>query len=107
MQTPNRQETDPEVKSIAKILSSSRLTHIIQKAKQLSQLNLTLQAILDPELQSHCEVANFAEDTLILHVSDGMWATRIRYSIPQLISALKNQPGLEGLKKITCKVRVS
>jgi len=49
-------------------------------------------------------VAAFDRDTLVLIADGAAWAARLRYQIPGLRSAAREQCGLPGLKSIRVKV---
>lgn len=86
-------------------LQNSLLSGILNQAKQHLVIDQLLKTHLDKDLQMHCQVAQLQGDTLIVHVDSSVWLTKISYSIPQLINALKTYPLLATLQKIQCKVR--
>jgi hypothetical protein len=54
---------------------------------------------LPAELAPHCLAAQLKRDRLVLHTDSPVWATRLRYSAPQLASLLQEtHPGLREIK---------
>jgi hypothetical protein len=54
---------------------------------------------LSGELAPHCLGAQIKRDRLVLHTDSPVWATRLRYSAPQLASLLQEtHPGLREIK---------
>lgn len=91
-------------KTIANIFKESKneLAMLVNKARELQQLNQHLSNILDTKLFSHCKVANFENNLLTLVTDNSNWATQIRYHIPDLIEQLKEVPAFRGLQTIRC-----
>lgn len=84
---------------------NSLLSGILSKAKQHLIIDQLLKTHLEKGLQMHCQVAQLQGNTLIVHISSGLWLTRINCAIPQLMTHLKTYPFLANLEKIQCKVR--
>ena len=81
-------------------------TAIVSHANTLSGLQRWLESQLPDPMQEQCQVVNFRDDTLILAASSPVWATRLRYLLPQL-NALISQKTSGKLLKIKIKVRPS
>lgn len=58
-----------------------------------------VRQLLPDDLASHCIAAQKRDQQLILHTDSPVWATRLRYFAPQLISLLNpGDPSLRGVK---------
>ncbi len=78
--------------------SSTALGKILQKSSQLNQLTEQVQALLAEPLREHVRVANYRENELMLAVDAALWATELRYKIPELLPKLQSQ--IDNLKTI-------
>ena len=83
---------------------SKVLDSLLNKLNQLTRLNSILAASLEEKLIPHCQVANYANDSLTVIVYNAIWATQFRFLIPSLIPRLRNEPELAQLKNIVCKI---
>lgn len=81
------------------------LQSLFSEAQRLSQLQQLLDAQLEPAAREHCKVAAWREGILLLIVSDGQWATRLRYREKRLLKQLGELAGFSGLQRISFKVR--
>jgi len=98
-------------KSVAKFLSAqnSGLHTLLEHAHQLREFTLALQKILqeilpNPELSEHVRFANLRDDTAVITTDTPAWLTQLRYQAPTILKRLKQQPGLQGLRKIQFKI---
>ena len=82
---------------------TSTIGRLIQHIEFLKSLEHKLLSFLDPPLTKHCTIANYANDTLILHTDTPVWASRIRYITPQILPFMQNECGLAALKTIRIK----
>ena len=63
---------------------NTQLLDICQRTVQLEELNSKLLGYLPQVLQEHCHVGSFNRGCLVIVVSDSVWASQLRYSIPEL-----------------------
>ena len=82
----------------------SALQRIFAKVRQLNELNELLKKELEPELVKHCMVANVYTDRLIVLVENGSIATRLRFSVPDLLPRLKAHNLLKDIKTVECRI---
>ena len=61
-----------------------------------------VRRLLPGDLADHCVAARKRDQQLILHADSPVWATRLRYNSPQLISLL--QPSHPSLREIKIKL---
>lgn len=97
-------------KSVAKFLSSqnSSLRTLLERAQDLQRLTAMLRNIvrngISPELSEHVRFANLRDDTAVISTDTPAWLTQLRYQAPVILQHLKQQPGLQGLRKIQFKI---
>ncbi len=93
-------------KAPAALLREARpLQSLFNEAQRISQLQQLLEGQLEPVAREHCRVAVWRDGNLLLIVSDGHWATRLRYQEKRLLRQLKTLAEFSGLQRITFKVR--
>jgi hypothetical protein len=86
---------------------TSIIGRYIQHIEFLKGLEQKLHSFLVPPLNGHCIIANYANDTVVLHTDAPVWASRIRYNTPRILLFLQNECGLAALKTIRIKVMPS
>ena len=79
------------MKKTTDLLKNKRLplSAIAHKITYLQAINQHLQAVLPPELRSHCEVANLNEHCLVLLTDNAHWLTTLRFAAPELLKKLQ------------------
>jgi len=80
------------------------LRTLLQHAQELLRLDQRVKAALDSPLNRHCYVANFRDEILILHVDSAVWATRLRFQLPELTTHMQDK-GMPSLRQIRIKVK--
>jgi hypothetical protein len=95
------------VKPVAKYLSAKNngLHNMLERAQYLQMLTRVLRETLNPELADHVSLANVHDDTAVVTTDTPAWLTQLRYQAPIILQHLKQQPGLEGLRKIQFKIQ--
>ncbi|WP_426149841.1 DUF721 domain-containing protein [Pseudomonas sp. DC3000-4b1] len=83
------------------------LKALLSQAQRLSQIKKLLDTQLQPAAREHCHVAAWREGSLLLVVTDGHWATRLRYQQRRLQQGLQGMPEFAGLTRILFKVQPS
>jgi hypothetical protein len=78
---------------------------ILAKLKQLHQIQNILHCYLDKKLAPHCVVANFENHSLSIITDTALWATQLRFQIPNLLTQLRQHDELAKLQEIRCKIR--
>lgn len=81
------------------------LKAIFRHAERLSHLQRLLESQLQPAAREHCHVASWREGTLLLIVTDGHWATRLRYQQKRLHRQLVAFDEFINLTRIAFKVQ--
>ncbi|MCF5163849.1 RNA-binding protein [Pseudomonas congelans] len=81
------------------------LKAIFRHAERLSHWQRLLESQLQPAAREHCHVASWREGTLLLIVTDGHWATRLRYQQKRLHRQLMAFDEFINLTRIVFKVQ--
>jgi hypothetical protein len=81
------------------------LRSLFRKAEAIGRLQMLLDMQLQPAARPHCKLAMYREGVLLLIVTDGHWATRLRYQQKRLLKALQALPQFESVRQITFKVQ--
>lgn len=79
---------------------NNRLTDICKLTMQLEDLNTKLRHYLPSSLSSYCYVGSFNLGCLVVVVSDPVWASQLRYSVPELREKLRKEAGIYQLTSI-------
>lgn len=81
------------------------LKAIFNHAQRLAHLQRLLESQLQPAARPHCHVASWREGTLLLVVTDGHWATRLRYQQKRLQRQLVAFKEFSNLTRLQLKVQ--
>ena len=81
------------------------LKALFNQAQRLDRLQHLLEGQLQPAAREHCKVASWREGCLLLVVTDGHWATRLRYQQRRLHRQLQGLEEFANLTKILFKVQ--
>ncbi|MFL6964866.1 DUF721 domain-containing protein [Pseudomonas alvandae] len=81
------------------------LKAIFGHARRLGHLQRLLDSQLQPAAREHCHVASWREGSLLLIVTDGHWATRLRYQQKRLLRQLQAFEEFANLTRILFKVQ--
>ncbi len=79
------------------------LKAILGHAQRLGHLQRLLESQLQPAAREHCHVASWREGSLLLIVTDGHWATRLRYQQKRLQRQLQMFDEFANLTRILFK----
>ncbi|MDR8014879.1 DciA family protein [Ectopseudomonas guguanensis] len=81
------------------------LKALFGQAQRLSNLQRLVESQLQPAAREHCHVASWRDGCLLLIVTDGHWATRLRYQQRRLQRQLQALEEFATLTKILFKVQ--
>lgn len=81
------------------------LKAIFGHAQRLGHWQRLLESQLQPAAREHCHVASWREGTLLLIVTDGHWATRLRYQQKRLQRQMQAFEEFASLERILFKVQ--
>lgn len=83
----------------------NQLADLVTTTRELRRLEQSLTSVLDQPLTDHCRIARCDREQLVNQVDSPVWASRLRYYVPTLLTELKqNIPALQGLKSIKIHV---
>ena len=83
---------------------NTQLAQICQRAIKLEELNAKIYNYLPETLRDQCHVASFNNSCLILATSDPVWASQLRYALPELRDKLRSEAGIHQLASIKITV---
>lgn len=81
------------------------LKALLGHAQRLAHLQRLLESQLQPAARTHCHVAKWREGQLTLVVTDGHWATRLRYQQKRLQRQLQLFEEFANLTRILFRVQ--
>lgn len=83
----------------------TQLAKLIEQAESITNLNKTFLSLLSPEYVPHCHISHYSSGVLTVFTDNAAWATRLRYSVPTLLSELRKIPQWAGICSIQVKVQ--
>lgn len=95
----------PARASAALLREAKPLKALFGEARRLDRLQQLVDSQLQPAAREFCRVASWREGTLLLIVTDGHWATRLRYQQRRLQRQLQCMDEFNGLSRIQFKVQ--
>ena len=97
----------PARATAALIREAKPLKALFSEAQRLDRLQALLESQLQPAAREHCHVASWREGCLLLIVTDGHWATRLRYQQKRLQRQLQAFEEFANLNRLLFKVQPS
>lgn len=92
-------------KSVRHLLKDKPTLKLLEREIRAQNALLNqIRRLLPADLAPHCRAAQIREGLLVLHVDSPVWATRLRYLAPELLSLLR--PDHTALSAVTVKVLV-
>ncbi len=79
---------------------------LLDQLTKIKTLNHSLQQHLNPTLLPHCKVVNIRKGTLVIAVDSSIWANKLRFQLPDLISHFRNN-GFISLANIDVIIKPS
>jgi hypothetical protein len=95
-----------KIKTAGKLLAESHtgLAHTLERAIALKQFSAKFQTTLSAPLKHHCYIANIRDDTVVIAADSPAWLTQLRYQAPKILAYIKQEIGLEQIRKLHFKV---
>jgi len=91
------------------MMHSPVLQQLMQRSKSLQLINRKAQNLLPQLLSQHCYVADLrnADNTVVIHVDASIWATQLRFFVPDFIGLWQQDSFLQRLPidRVETKVR--
>ena len=76
------------------------LERLVKHNTDRQSLTEQLQAVVSPNVAAHCRVADLRGGRLTIHVAGAAWATRLRFELPKVRSALLSLAGFAAVEEI-------
>lgn len=105
MRIPMAYKPSPAQPPSALLRQVRPLRLLLNQAERLEHLQRLVEGQLQPAAREHCHVASWRDGTLLLVVTDGHWATRLRYQQKRLMAALQATDAFGNLRRILFKVQ--
>lgn len=83
---------------------SARLAELVKHSRSLQKLEKIILPLLDPALQNQVRLASFAQGCVKFVVPSGMWATKLRYTFPDLMHKLKALPQFSQISRLEVSI---
>jgi len=79
---------------------NDKLVKIYQHSVKINELNYMLSDFIPEALRKHFTVGSFDKGCLILITTDSVWASQLRYYLPELRDRLRKEAGIYQLGSI-------
>ena len=76
------------------------LTPLVHAYQQVQILNQEFTAVVDSEVDKHCQVVFYHDGKLGLKIDNNAWAAKFRFLQPQLLSTLQDSASFHKLIEI-------
>jgi hypothetical protein len=86
-----------------KFCLNKQLVSICHQSMLNEKMHQILLRYLPPELQNACQVGSFSKGRLTL-ITGAVWASQLRFMLPELRDALRSQGGFYQLTAIDIKI---
>lgn len=80
------------------------LSALVKRAAELRDIDGVVREWLPELLRDKVQVAVTRGDTLVLTASSAVWATRLRYEVPELLERARLTPALAHIGRIQVRV---
>lgn len=90
--------------ALEKLLQQGELKPLIEQALKIQQVNQALQPLLPEAFRGEVQVATIKSGSVLLDVPNAAMLTLLRYQGPELLSQLRQVPGLGGLASVKFRV---
>lgn len=90
--------------ALEQLLHQGELKPLIEQALKIHQVNLALQPLLPEAFAGKVQVASIKSGTVLLDLPNASMLTVLQYQGPELLSQLRQIPGLAGLASLKLRV---
>ncbi len=63
---------------------------LMDQLTKIETINNSLQLYINPPLSQHCRAVNIRKNTLILAVDSSIWANKLRFQLPELLTSFRS-----------------
>lgn len=81
--------------------NANNLNDIFKKLHHIESLQKLWITYVPENLRAFTKVANFRDDCLIIAVASAVWATELRFNIPNLLEVFRKEGKLYQLRSIS------
>ena len=93
------------MRPISKCLNA-KLSQICMHAIKLEELSAIVLPYLPEILRAHCQISSFNSGILVLSTSNPIWATQLRYLLPELRDRLRKEAKFYQIVSVQLKVHL-
>lgn len=83
---------------------NQNLTKIRKQAIELQQIQTLILNYIPEEIKAHCQIGSFNNGCLILTVNDAVWASQLRFILPEIRDNLRKDAKLYQLANIKINI---
>lgn len=94
----------PTPKLLNSLEEGGTLERLVYTARRISHYQKLLESKLSVAARPHCKFSFWKDGELLVLVTDGQWATTLRYQQRRLVRELSTIPEFAGLVKIVFRV---
>lgn len=95
------------LKNVSDVISHrfGLLNGMMEHGARLHLLTKKVRSLLPEYIATHCIVASWEADKLIIHSTNAAAGTVLRYQLPHLLPLLQKDPMYESIKQVICHIR--
>lgn len=86
---------------------NTKITEIFQHVAKIKQIEQQIISYLPKTLSHHFSIGSFKNGFLVLVTSDPVWASQLRFHLPELRDNLRSQAGLYQLTSIKIHIAMN
>lgn len=86
---------------------NKRLSELYEKVNQLQVLQNLVEKYLPESLKPHCKVGSLNKGCLIITTDNAVWASQLRYILPELRDKLRTEGGIYQLISIKSQIKTN
>jgi hypothetical protein len=90
--------------ALEQLLHQGELKPLIEQALKIQQINRALQPFLPEAFQGKVQVSTIKSGSVVLDLPNASMLTVLQYQGPELLSKLRQIPGLAGLASVKFRV---
>ncbi|OGV31398.1 MAG: hypothetical protein A3E88_02960 [Legionellales bacterium RIFCSPHIGHO2_12_FULL_35_11] len=83
---------------------NSKIAKTCMQTKKISDISNFMQNIIPNDILNNCKVGSFLRGSLVIIVNDAVWASQLRYLLPEIRDKLRNEMKLYELSSIKISI---
>lgn len=89
------------LRTVSQFLNNNQiLGKIIPTLQRLQHIDSIFKTVVNLQLCEHCSVLKLEANAILIGVESPVWATKLHYSIPEILKNLRTQPEFKSITKI-------